>query len=138
MTFSNNHYNKNLKSFARKLRKDPTKAETVLWREVLSQKRMMGYRFLRQRPIDNYIVDFFCKELKLVIEVDGYTHNFEEVVENDQKRELRLKELGNSVLRFNDDEVLSDINNVVRTLEIWIYEFEKAHPPTPSRGSSGG
>jgi len=55
-----NNYNKNLKQLARKLRKNPTKAETVMWREVLGEKQMMEYRFLRQRPIGNYIVDFFC------------------------------------------------------------------------------
>lgn len=64
--YSNNNYNKNLKQLARKLRKSPTKAETVMWREVLGEKQMMEFRFLRQRSIGNYIVDFFCKELKLM------------------------------------------------------------------------
>lgn len=92
--FSNNHYNKNLKGFARKLRKDGTRSEAVLWRDVLSRKQMLGYRFLRQRPIDNYIADFFSKELKLIIELDGYTHQFEEVANNDRVREERLKYFG--------------------------------------------
>ncbi|WP_420317301.1 endonuclease domain-containing protein [Ekhidna sp.] len=109
---------------ARKLRKNPTKAETVIWREVLGEKQMMDYRFLRQRPIDNYIVDFFCKELKLIIEVDGYTHQFEEVLVKDQAREKELKEMGYFILRFEDSEVLSDINNVVRTIENWILDKE--------------
>ncbi|SNS43271.1 Very-short-patch-repair endonuclease [Ekhidna lutea] len=120
--YSNNNYNKNLKQLARKLRKNPTKAETVMWREVLGEKQMMEYRFLRQRPIGNYIVDFFCKELKLIIEVDGYTHQFEEVAAKDQTREKELKEMGYFVLRFEDSEVLSDINNVVRTIENWILD----------------
>ena len=122
--YSNNNYNKNLKQLARKLRKNPTKAETVMWHEVLGEKQMMEYRFLRQRPIGNYIVDFFCKELKLIIEVDGYTHQFEEVAAKDQLRENELKEMGYFILRFEDSEVLSDINNVVRTIENWILDRE--------------
>ncbi|MEQ9467479.1 MAG: endonuclease domain-containing protein [Ekhidna sp.] len=126
--YSNNHYNKDLKALARNLRKNPTKAETVLWRELLSENRMMGYRFLRQRPIANYIVDFFSKELKLIIEVDGYTHQFEEVVEKDQEREGALRSLGFEVLRFEDSEVLNDINNVCRTIENWILDREESSP----------
>ena len=67
---------------ARALRKDPTRAESKLWHEVLRGRKCMGYRFLRQRPLDKFIADFFSKELKLVIEIDGYTHCFEEVVES--------------------------------------------------------
>ena len=93
MDYSNNHYNKRLKGFARQLRKTPTKSETILWREVLSQKRMLGFRFLRQRPIGNYIVDFFSKELKLIIELDGYSHHLEEVAIEDKKRENELKSI---------------------------------------------
>ncbi|MEO9869790.1 endonuclease domain-containing protein [Ekhidna sp.] len=64
-----------------------------MWREVLGEKRMMGFRFLRQRPIGNFIVDFFCKDLKLIIEVDGYSHHIEEVAIKDQKREKKLIEM---------------------------------------------
>lgn len=129
---SNNHYNKRLKFLARKLRKNPTKAETILWNEVLCQKRMLGFRFLRQRPISNYIVDFFCKELALIIEVDGYSHHLEEVFHQDQIRGNQLKSLGFHILRFNDSEVNSDINNVIRTIENWI--LERVTPQPPSRG----
>ncbi|WP_424962538.1 endonuclease domain-containing protein [Ekhidna sp.] len=93
-------------------------------REVLGEKQMMEYRFLRQRPIGNYIVDFFCKELKLIIEVDGYTHQFEEVAAKDQIREKELENMGYNILRFEDSEVLNDINNVVRTIENWILDRE--------------
>ena len=68
MYMDNNNYNKNLKQFARNHRKDGTKAEIKLWCEVLRSKQMMGYPFLRQRPIANYIADFFSKDLNLVIE----------------------------------------------------------------------
>lgn len=95
-----------------------------MWREVLGEKQMMEYRFLRQRPIGNYIADFFCKELELIIEVDGYTHQFEEVAAKDQVRKKELKEMGYFIIRFEDSEVLSDINNVVRTIENWILDRE--------------
>jgi len=61
----------------------------------------------------------------LVIEIDGYTHCFEEVVKKDQNKDRRLTELGFAVIRFNDDEVLNDLNNVVRTLENYIFRFEE-------------
>jgi len=75
--YSNSNYNKNLKEYARKLRKNSTLAEVILWDEVLKRKQLKGYSFLRQRPIDRYIVDFFCKELKLIIELDGTIHYFQ-------------------------------------------------------------
>ncbi len=84
----------------------------------------MGYRFLRQRAIENYIVDFFSKDLKLVIEVDGITHTWGEVAEKDIKRDVRLREIGFQVLRFTDNEVMNDFNNVARTMENVIGEIE--------------
>lgn len=118
------HYNQNLKLLARKHRNDSTKSEIKLWQE-LKGKQVFGYKFLRQKPIENYIVDFFCNKLKLAIELDGYSHNFEEVVIKDEKKELHLNSLGITVLRFDDNEVMNDINNVLRCIEIFILDFEK-------------
>jgi len=115
---TNNHYNKNLKPLARNLRHDSTKAEIRLWCELLSGKRLGGYGFRRQRPIGTYIADFMCLELKLIIEVDGYSHQFK--TEADKERDNALTELGFTVLRFSDAEVMRDLPNVQRTLEIWI------------------
>jgi len=115
---ANNHYNKNLKPLARNLRNDSTKAEIRLLCELLSGKRLRGYGFRRQRPVGNYIADFLCLELRLIIEVDGYSHNFK--TEADIKRDEVLAELGFTVLRFSDAEVMHDLPNVQRTLEIWI------------------
>lgn len=97
------------------------------------------YDFHRQKPIDNYIVDFFCNKLKLAIEVDGYTHQFEEVIIKDKIKEQKLNELGIYVLRFNDEEVMKDIDNVIRVIEKYMDEFESesGHPPNPSRKLSG-
>ena len=115
-----NHYNKNLKNFASHNRKKGTKAEIRLWSELLRNKQMMGHSFLRQRPIENYIADFFCKKLKLIIECDGYSHQLDEVAERDEQRTKRLTELGYHVIRFSDKEVMNDIENVRRTIEGWI------------------
>ena len=122
---SNHNYNKRLKTFARTHRNDSTKAEIRLWCEVLRNSQLFGYPFLRQRPIGNYLADFFCKELKLIIEVDGLSHHFEEVVKADQKREMELVDLGYNILRFNDDEVMNDLPNVIRTLQFWIEAFQE-------------
>lgn len=98
-------YNKVLKELARNLRKNSTKAEIRLWSEVLRAGKMKGYPFLRQRPVLNYIADFMCKELKLIIEVDGATHNDEEQWYKDRERQKELEEYGFTVLRFSDDEI---------------------------------
>lgn len=120
---SNNNYNKRLKLFARKLRNNSTLAEVILWQKVLKRKQLKGYPFLRQRPIANYIVDFFSKELKLIIELDGKIHQFQK--KKDKAREEELTKLGYTVIRFNNEEVLKNLYNVERTLEIFIDNFEK-------------
>ena len=84
---------------------------------------MEGYQFLRQRPIENYIVDFFCKDLKLIIEVDGFYHRFKK--KRDKIRDQRLMELGFSILHFDNEEVLNDLLSIQRTLENYINEFQK-------------
>lgn len=110
-----NHYNKKLQPFANENRKQMTKAEACLWKYVLKAK-MTGYTFNRQRPVLNYIADFMCKELKLIIEVDGITHTFEQIIENDKIRQHKLEEHGFTLIRFTDNEVLTNIANVRRTI----------------------
>ena len=80
-------YNLKLKELARDLRNNSTKSEVILWLK-LKGKQMYGYDFHRQKPIDNYIVDFFCHELMLAIEVDGYSHQLEDVYFKDVKRKI--------------------------------------------------
>ncbi|MBN4065878.1 endonuclease domain-containing protein [Candidatus Amoebophilus asiaticus] len=118
------YYNKNLKQLARKLRNDSTKSEIKLW-GYLKGKQMYGYDFHRQKPVDCYIVDFFCNKLELAIELDGYSHHFEEIIEKDRIKEDKLNQLGIAVIRFQDDEVMKDIDNVLRAIENYIQEFEK-------------
>ena len=78
---------------------------------------------MRQKPIGNCIVDFFCSKLKLVIEVDGASHN--EKVQYDQVRQRDLEALGLSFLRFDDLEVKQNLEGVVQAIENWIDEFER-------------
>ena len=93
----------------KKPRSLPTKAEYVLWQELREQK--IGYRFRRQVSIDAFIVDFYCHELKLIIEVDGPIH--EEQKEYDYEREEYLKNLGYFILRFTNEEVLFCRENTI-------------------------
>ena len=109
-------YNKNLKEFSKQLRKDSTKSEVKLWNEIKG-KKLNGYKFNRQKPLLNYIVDFYCKELNLVIELDGITHYNEENYKKDEIRQKELEKYNLNFLRFNDNEVIDDINNVLRVLK---------------------
>jgi len=124
-------YNPTLKEFARKLRNSSTKAEIILWQK-LKRKQMYGYDFHRQKPLGNYIVDFFCHELMLAIEVDGYSHELIEVYNKDVKKENSSNELGINVLRYSDYQVLKDTYNVLNSIEHYIIEYEK-HTPNPSQ-----
>ena len=99
------YYNPKLKKLAQKLRNNSTKSEIKLW-TFLNKDQMHGYDFHRQKPIDNYIVDFFCNKLCLAIECDGYSHQILEVFKKDLKKTKRLNELGISVLRFSDYQII--------------------------------
>ncbi len=122
-------YNPELKALASDLRKTMTLSEVLLWNE-LKQKQISGYDFDRQRPIDNFIVDFYCKELSLAIEIDGDTHIYR--YDYDEERQRALKELGIRFLRFEDIEVKKNISNVLRVIEDWI-EMNKEPTPCPSK-----
>jgi len=96
-----------------------TFGEVLLWNE-LKQKRMLGYDFDRQRPIDNFIVDFYCKDLQLAIEVDGNSHNSDEAKIKDGVRQKRLESLGVKFLRFDDEDMKKQMASVVKEIEFWI------------------
>jgi very-short-patch-repair endonuclease len=132
----NNYYNKNLQPFAHELRNSMTKAEACLWKYALRARQIKGYGFRRQRPVMNFIVDFICLELKLVIEVDGYTHALEETMRKDWIKQSKLEDAGYHVLRFSDNEVLKDMNNVIRRIEAYVEDLENLNPP-PAPASGG-
>ena len=129
-------YNKELQPYANQLRKSMTKAEACLWKYVLRAGGLKGYSFRRQRPVMDYIADFLCKELSLIIEVDGITHSWEGAIDKDRERQLALERAGFTVLRFSDEEVLHGINGVKEKLERWIEELERLHT-TPSPRQRG-
>lgn len=110
-----------LKEIARKLRNTMTVAEIMLWQR-LKGKQIRGYDFHRQKPIDHYVVDFFCPRLKLVLEIDGISH--EGKLEQDEKRQNDLEEYGLTFLRFDDLEVKRNLEGVVAAIEEWIIDHE--------------
>ena len=117
-------YDPKLKLLARKLRNNSTLSEVLLW-QYLKKKQILGYDFDRQKPIDNYIVDFFCNELMLAIEIDGVSH--ENKNEEDDIRQSRLESLGVRFLRFYDSDVKGNMQGVVTAIEEWI-RMNATHP----------
>jgi very-short-patch-repair endonuclease len=120
-------YDPKLKDLAKQLRENSTLSEVLLW-NYLKGKQMLGYDFDWQKPIDNYIVDFFCNELKIAIEIDGDTHNYK--IDKDELMQKKLEGLGVRFLRFTDEDVKKNIERVVMAIEEWI----RRNPPLyPSR-----
>ena len=105
------NYNLKLKKVARENRKNPTMAENKIWKRILSRQQT-GYKFLRQKPIDNFILDFYCSKLLLGIEVDGGFHYERQQKIYDDIRTNRLDILGIKVIRYNNDEVMYNIESV--------------------------
>ncbi|MDB5088302.1 MAG: hypothetical protein JWR09_2296 [Mucilaginibacter sp.] len=119
-------YNHTLKELARKLRNDSTLGEVLLWNE-LKNKQMYGYDFHRQKPLLNYIIDLYCYELNLVIEIDGHYHNYEEQYEADLVRDEELEKYDLIILGFTEQEVRKDMVNVLRAIEQYVLEHGSNH-----------
>jgi very-short-patch-repair endonuclease len=114
-------YNPRLKTLARQLRNNSTLSEVLLWQNI--KGKSYGYEFHRQVPIDEFIVDFYCHELKLAIEIDGNTHDYN--FDNDEKRQEKIESIGIAFIRFRDIDVKRNMNDVLRALEITISDIEK-------------
>uniref|UniRef100_UPI004047480E endonuclease domain-containing protein n=1 Tax=Algoriphagus sp. TaxID=1872435 RepID=UPI004047480E len=123
-------YNKNLKEFSRDLRSHSTLSEILLWQK-LRASQFRGYAFNRQKPLGNYIVDFYCLKLDLVIEVDGNSHFFEESVVEDQERQKVIERMGVNFLRFSDLEVKRSMPSVLEEIGYFIDDFERKIPKNP-------
>jgi very-short-patch-repair endonuclease len=108
-------YDKNLKQLSRQLRGNMTDAEKHLWLKI-RMKQVKGYQFYRQKPIGDYIVDFYCPRAKLVVEVDGGLHFSDEATEYDRLRDEHMRSLDLTVLRFTNAEVLENIKGVVKSI----------------------
>jgi very-short-patch-repair endonuclease len=114
------HYgNRELLKRARVLRVTMTKAEIILWSRLRS-KKLYGYKFRRQEPIFDYIVDFFCHELRLIVEVDGEMHSLEEQKDYDKKRDKILNLNGYYIIRLSNFEIESDTDSAVNKIKSYI------------------
>jgi very-short-patch-repair endonuclease len=117
-------YDKNLKQRSRQLRNEMTDAERHLWSK-LRMRQIHGLIFYRQKPIGEYIADFYCPKAKLVIEVDGGQHFSDEGVEYDRARDEYISGLGLVVIRFTNNDVLGNIDGVIEK----IFEKIPLNPP---------
>jgi len=127
------------KEFCRDLRANQTNSENFIW-EIIRNRKLFGKKFLRQHPIfydmlgkeSFYICDFYCHELKLVIEIDGKIHDYNK--ENDKQRDMILSLLGLNVLRFKNEEIENSSSNVSRKIENYIIELDNklTHPKSLS------
>lgn len=125
--------NRNINSIAKTLRKRLTDTEQVLWK-YLRANQMEGLKFRRQEPIGNYIVDFICYEKRIIIEVDGGQHSVNK--EKDNKRDKWFKEQGFKVLRFWDNEVLTNIEGVLEVLRDSCLNHPPLNPSHQGRGNN--
>ncbi|PKL84609.1 MAG: DNA methylase [Ignavibacteriae bacterium HGW-Ignavibacteriae-1] len=116
-------YNKILVDYARANRKNPTLSEKLLWFE-LKNKKLNGYDFHRQKPFGYYIFDFYCHQLKLLIECDGETHNHEITKVNDKRKSEYAESFGYKVLRFYDAEIVHNMSGVLERIYDYIKDYE--------------
>lgn len=110
--------------FAQQMRKEPTKAESILW-TYLSGKQMQGLKFRRQHPLDNFILDFYCHEIKLSIEVDGEIHQNEMQATYDKERTKYLQDKGINELRFKNETIINRITDALNEIEKTIRQIKR-------------
>ena len=112
-------YKPHLNALARELRKNMTRGEVTFW-QYLKGKKLLGYNFDRQRPIDDFIVDFYCKELMLAIEIDGASHDDEDTQLKDEIRQPIIESFGVKFLRFSESDAGNHPEVVVQAIAQWI------------------
>ncbi len=111
VNYRGGNYYSSLLEQARGLRKKQTKAEKIFW-ELVRRKKFLGLKFRRQHQIDRFIVDFFCASKNLIIEIDGKIHINSEQHARDIARDQYLNELGFEILRFSNEQIFYEIENV--------------------------
>lgn len=126
-------YNRNLKTLTRNLRNNMTEAEQLLWSR-LRRKQILGVQFYRQKPLASYIVDFYCAAAKLVIELDGSQHFEPAAQTRDRQRTADLESLGLRVVRFDNRQVLLELEDVMSVI---FAEVAKEIPPSPPFSKGG-
>jgi very-short-patch-repair endonuclease len=115
-------YTENTRKYTSDNRNKPTKAELLVWNMILRKDRL-GYRFLRQKPIGQYIIDFYCSKLMLAIEIDGSTHDLKENYDFD--RDIKLKQKGIKILHYEDEIVKHKLEYVFDDIKLHIKDREK-------------
>jgi very-short-patch-repair endonuclease len=123
--------------FTRRLRKQMTEAEVVLW-TFLRERKLKGCKFRRQHPIGPYVADFACLSARLVVEVDGATHSTPDECEHDAQRTAFLASRGWRVLRVTNSDVFENMNGVWLTIEHWLPPPAASRPPPPQAGEETG
>ena len=118
----NKEYSSKIKEYARQNRLNGTKGEAIMWKYVLSNKKT-GYQFNRQFVINKYIVDFVSRKLKLIIEIDGSSHLYNQN-SNDNTRQIELENRGYTILRFEEYQVVKKLEDVITAVEYAIYSIE--------------
>ena len=123
-------YSTTLKEKARKLRNQPTPAEKNFWNNLRKMPFYESTTFNRQKPVGSYIVDFYCHQFRLVIEIDGDSHGRPQAQANDLERTAFLESQGLTVLRFTNREVENNIEAVMVELESFIETGKSPQPPS--------
>jgi very-short-patch-repair endonuclease len=117
---------------AKTLRNQATPTERLLW-TALSNRKVDGYKFSRQIPVGPYFADFLCREARLVVELDGFSHDLNQ--DYDQRRDAFMKAQGYQLLRFNNADVMNNLEGVVETIALML--TETGPPPAPPASGRG-
>ncbi|MCY3979839.1 MAG: endonuclease domain-containing protein [Chloroflexi bacterium] len=120
-THTNRVIHDDIKQRARLMRRNPTPAEAKLWQHI-RKRQVRGFRFRRQHAIGPFIVDYYCYEARLVIELDGAIHDEPAQAEYDEDRQQYLESAGLRVLRFTNAQVIHDANAVVAAIGDWLFQ----------------
>ena len=112
-------YDKNLVSRARELRKEETETERKFWNEILKDEKLNKYKFTRQKPLDYFIVDFYCASLGLIIEIDGEIHTFQKARDKEKDNLLKQK-FGLKIIRYKNEKVLNNTKKILEHLIVQI------------------
>ncbi len=120
------------------LRKNITASEKIVW-TYLRRKQILNERFLRQFSIDYFVLDFYCPRLRLAIEIDGDSHFIDQdAIDSDNARQQYIEKLGIEFLRFKNEEVSADNDNVINIITQKVIELQKQNPPRPSLSQREG
>ncbi len=128
-------YDKNLISRARELRKTQTNAEKIFWFEILKDKRFAHLKFTSQKPIGNFIVDFYCAKLKLAIEIDGDIHKFQ-FTRDSERDNLLEQQLGLKIIRYSNNDVIENTDKILNDLISKIKLLNPSRPPLVRGGEN--